>query len=76
MKNVTCFILYSEKPTTEKCFEIANVVGVKIEQTHHLLQSLLSKGYIKQDGRDKGEPFDPFSTYFTVPSKGKKLINC
>ena len=52
---------------------IMNNLKIEIGDAHKVLQPLIDKGYIMQDGRDQGIKFDPSSTYYTVPNKRNKI---
>ncbi len=54
-------------------FIISNTVGVRLNRIQNVLQPLIDEGLIKQDSRDRGEPFDPDSTYYTVRAKREEI---
>ena len=54
-------------------FTISNTVGMRLNEIQNVLQPLIDKGLIKQDSRDRGGPFEPHSTYYTVRAKREEI---
>lgn len=74
-KEETLHALYLIRTSSqrESVFYIMNMIGLELEQANIILQPLLNKGYIRQDRRDRGSPFEHFSTYYTVPAKRNEI---
>ena len=54
-------------------FAISNTVGIRLNRVQNVLQPLIDEGLIKQDSRDSGGPFEPYSTYYTVRAKREEI---
>lgn len=66
-------------PSRVDVLAIANNVGIEINLIAPLIDKLVQAGYIRQDSRDSGGPYEFNSTYYTVPSKRKeidKMLEC
>jgi predicted glutamine amidotransferase len=72
-KLISALHLIRKSPHRQSVFEIMSVIGEKLGQASQILQPLIDKGYIRQDRRERGGPFEPFSTYYTVPAKRNEI---
>jgi len=62
-----------KQPERVSVFAICNAVEIKVWEIATLIDVLVSDGYIKQDGRDRNDPYSPHSTYYTVPSRRQEI---
>ena len=53
--------------------QISSEMGLSLAETQPLIQRLHSDGYIRQDRRDRAEPFSPTASYYTVPDKRAEI---
>ena len=50
----------------QNVYSLMDRLGLEVEKAQEILQPLIDKGYITQGRRDRGGPFEPSSTYYTV----------
>ncbi|MBZ9686804.1 gamma-glutamylcyclotransferase [Clostridium estertheticum] len=61
------------QPHAPSLFMIANIVEIKLWDINLLVDSLTTRGLIRQDGRDVVGKYDSDAKYYTVPEKKEEI---